>query len=163
MRRFEGLHQRHDKGDAQEESHRRYTVNNTNDNDTLTLAICFADQVRPAHREYDTLPHQQRQAQSRLLALRHIRLGRRRRRVPTGDTIETPAHDTAHNARTQDLVRIVRGGRRDARRAPAPATARCIRARRGTIDATATQDDRPTDARIPNAALGSHAGARYLL
>ena len=76
MRRSEGLHQRHDKGDAQEESHRRYTVTNTNDNDTFTLAIRVADQVRPTHRKPDTLPRQQRKAQSRILALRHIRLGR---------------------------------------------------------------------------------------
>lgn len=107
---FEGIHQRHDKGDAQEESQRRCTVKNADDDDddddidTLALAIRVADQVLPAHREPDALPHRQHEAQSRFLSFRHIRLLGRRR---TRNAIETPAHHAAHDACAQGRVGLV--------------------------------------------------------
>ena len=110
---FEGIHQRQDQRNAQEESQRRYTIKNTNDsdNDTLTVAFCIAHQVRPTHYEPDALPHrQQRKAQSCLLALRHICLLRRRRYLPARDALKTPTHHAAHDAGAQGTVVSLVGG-----------------------------------------------------
>lgn len=65
--------------------------------------------------------------------------------------------------RAQGRVGLVRGNageRRDAGRASA--AARRVRANRWAIDEAATQANLCADPRVLNAALGSHAGVRYL-